>query len=127
MMLDKILKFIATKLEEANNRISEIERKHEDSGWIEANGRFCKYRKKNGIVTICGFSAGGGLEIKNSYKVIATLPEGMRPSDSVYFAVNPAGGNASMSGYVNAEGKINLYSSMATTYWAYSVTYPVDD
>lgn len=126
-MLDKILKFIATKLEEENNRISEIERKHEDSGWIEANGKFCKYRKKNGIVTICGFSAGGGLEIKNSYKVIATLPEGMRPSDGVYFAVNPAGGNASMSGYVNAEGKINLYSSMATTYWAYSVTYPVDD
>lgn len=112
-MLDKILKFIATKLE--------------DSGWIEANGRFCKYRKKNGFVTICGYSAEGGLEIKNSYKVIATLPEGMRPSDSVYFAVNPTGGNASISGYVNAKGEINLYSSIATKYWAYSLTYPVDD
>lgn len=104
-MLDKILKFITGRLKELDEHIGEIDQKHEDSGWLEANGRFCKYRKKNGMVTVCGFSAGGGLEIKNSYKVVATLPEKMRPSDSVYFAVNPAGGSASMSGYVNDKGE----------------------
>lgn len=51
-----------------------------DSGWLEL-GSLCKYRKKNGIVTVRIY---GSLEITTSWVVKGTLPSGYRPSEVVY-------------------------------------------
>ena len=126
-MLDKILQFIADEIKNIRYKLDAIDRKHADSGWLKAYGQFCRYRKKNGTVTVHGISAGNGWEADKAYKVLATLPVGFRPSESIYFTPNPSGGTASLVGYINPNGKINIYSSIKTTYWSYSVSFPVDD
>lgn len=52
----------------------------DDSGWLELSS-LCKYRKKNGIVTVRIY---GSLEITTSWVTKGTLPSGYRPSEVVY-------------------------------------------
>lgn len=104
--------------------------KIEDSGWIDISSQVglhrCAYRKKGGIVYLTVESA-GDVSIGANYKTICTLPEGYRPTVAWNFVwQNISSADARQNGWINSDGTVQLYSSVAKTYWYGSTAFPVD-
>lgn len=102
--------------------------KIEDSGWIDISSQVglhrCTYRKKGGIVYLTVESA-GDVSIGASYKTICTLPEGYRPTTPWNFVwQNISSADSRANGWINADGTVQLYSSVAKTYWYGSTSFP---
>ena len=106
---------------------NEINEKMADSGWITLNS-YCKYRVKNGFLTITGFSSNGLALSGGSYTSVCTVPTAYRPGARINFMPTAVGGDVSyMTGYVNEEnGNVNIYTKTAGSYWSFSVTYPIE-
>lgn len=89
-----------------------------------AIGSGVAYKEKNGYIFIVGESS--SVEISaNAYTKVATLPEGKRPDKNIPFIADCAGGSAAIFGRITTDGSIKLYSSLKTTYWNFSVIFPV--
>lgn len=104
--------------------------KIEDSGWIDISSQVglhrCAYRKKGGIVYLTVESA-GDVSIGANYKTICTLPVGYRPTVAWNFVwQNISSADSRANGWVNSDGTVQLYSSVAKTYWYGSTSFPAD-
>ena len=102
--------------------------KIEDSGWIDISSQVglhrCAYRKKGGIVYLTVESA-GDVSIGANYKTICTLPVGYRPTVAWNFVwQNISSADSRANGWVNSDGTVQLYSSVAKTYWYGSTSFP---
>lgn len=126
--LKNLFLFIASCLNTALSDIATIKSKMSDSGVVTINGNFCKYVKKNGYVFVFGDSpSGGSITVGSVFKTVGTLPVALRPSNGVYFTPTARGGSAYLSGKIEADGSVSLYSSTETTFWGYSVMFPIED
>lgn len=97
-----------------------------DTGWKQLNS-YTSYRKTHGYVTVVAWCGGEVTLDQSLYTVVGTLPEGYRPSIQIPFVYHTMGGTVvSQSGYINSAGEILAYSDSAyTSYWAFTVTYPI--
>ena len=102
--------------------------KSPSSGWTDEYLSYARVKRVGNTVTVIGESKSGGINLPAStWKDIATLHAQFRPSQTVYFPVSPKGGTAIIGGKIDpSTGIISLYSTAATLYWGYSVTYVVD-
>lgn len=83
-----------------------------------------KYRKRNGIVFICG-TCSGEQEVGNDWVTIINLPEDYRPTIDVPFVIHNRGANADGYGDVQSSGAVRLRNTLATMgYYEFSVSYP---
>ena len=97
------------------------------SGWESIYSNYTRAKRKGNVVTVRGYSAGGGLNLPaNTYKDITTLPAKYRPSETIYFTVSAQGGSAQIIGEVQTNGVIKMYSSQATSYWSFTTSYVVE-
>ena len=90
-----------------------------------------KYRKKAGIVTVIGNSDGEiTLPKFDGTVTVATLPEEVRPTVQILTLATPK----SSSGYATQvrifeAGQVslcNLNPNYASSYWGFTVSYPID-
>lgn len=100
-----------------------------DTGWKQINN-YILYRYKCGHVTIVGISHGDIELTKGDYKVVGKIPNEYAPTTRVPIVFHTIGGSpVAQSGFVEAAGDvgdIRLYSNVGeTSYWAFSVTYPI--
>lgn len=97
------------------------------SGWESIYSNYTKAKRKGKVVTVKGYSAGGGINLPaNTYKEITTLPAKYRPSESIYFTVGASGGTAQIIGEIGTNGIVKLHSTQATTYWTFAISYVVE-
>lgn len=97
------------------------------SGWESIYSNYTKAKRKGKVVTVKGYSAGGGINLPaNTYKDITTLPEKYRPTETMYLTINTLGGSSQITGQIETNGILKLYSTQATSYWAFTVSYVVD-
>lgn len=99
-----------------------------DTTWKSGGSSFndwVKYRKRNGIVFICGNCAGEQI-VGDDWVTMLNLPEGYRPTVDIPFTVHHRGTNAG-DGYGEArtDGSVRLrnpFTSMG--YYEFSVSFP---
>ena len=97
------------------------------TGWEQIYQNFTRAKRKGYVVAVTGESGSGGITLPaNQYKDIATLPSQYRPSTTVAFYVDAAGGSERIFGRIWTTGVVSLYSSGQTAYWNFGVTYIVD-
>ena len=96
--------------------------KDKDTDWIEINN-VISYKKSGKMVTVKGYSTNNVQLIANDYKAVATLPEGVRPKRMLAFPWTRIGEGSVGIAKVNTNGTIELYSTSAPSYWAFTVTY----
>jgi hypothetical protein len=100
-----------------------------DTGW-QAINECISYRYKCGYVTVIGISNGEITLTSGDYKIIGKVPSQYAPKIRTPVVFHTVGGSpVAQSGYiehVNAAGDIRLYSNVGgTSYWAFTVTYPL--
>ena len=97
-----------------------------DTGWQSMNANI-NYRASCGYVTIVGVSSGDIMLTGGVYTTVGTIPQQFAPDIRIPVVVHFMGGDLiSQSGYLTPAGNIELYASGGgTSYWAFSVTYPV--
>ena len=126
--LKNLFLFIASCLNTALSDIATIKSQVSDSGVVTINGNFCKYVKKNGYVFVFGNSpSGGSITVGSVFKTVGTLPVALRPSNGVYFTPTAKGRTADFTGLIDTDGSVSLYSSTETSFWGYSVMFPIED
>lgn len=97
-----------------------------DTGWQSINE--CIYYRYNcGHVTIVGVSSSEIMLTGGAYTTVGTIPEEYAPGISIPIVCHFQGGDLiSQAGYLRTTGAIELYTSGGgTSYWAFTVTYPV--
>lgn len=94
------------------------------SEWISL-GNTVYYKKSGNIVTVRAYSLGEVALTANDYKVVATLPEGVRPSVTVAFPWARIGEGQVGITRIHNNGVIELYSTSAPSYWAFTITYVI--
>lgn len=101
---------------------------NDDTGWLDLND-YIKYRKKNGIVFVCGYGKNEFKVGNGFYTTVGTLPEGFRPATTIWFTWTGISADVkNQSARVNNEGAIGLYllSGQSTENWGFTVSYPID-
>lgn len=97
-----------------------------DTGWIDVNN-VIKYRIKNGMCTVRGYSY-GNVNIGNNATIVGTLPAPARPS----IKITGAGTSMANAGYeteysIETNGSVSgtyLKAGSTSPYWGFTVTYP---
>lgn len=98
------------------------DKKDEDTDWIEINNVIsCK--KSGKMVTVNGYSTNNVQLTANDYKIVATLPENVRPKRTLAFPWTRIGEGSVGIAKINTNGNIELYSTSAPSYWAFTITY----
>ena len=99
-----------------------------NEGWMNVYNNYCQAKRRGKVVTVVGYSAGGGITLTaGDYKSITTLPSQFRPTHTTYFTVTANGGTQTIFGTIDpSTGLVKLYSSGATSYWSYCVTYLIE-
>lgn len=96
-----------------------------DTGWVTLNAAI-RYRIKNGICFVRGFSGSGGTAVNSGGVAVGTLPDGARPQYEL---------TAAMSTRSSAVGQVNVSTSgvitgfnfgASSSYWGFLLSYPVD-
>lgn len=90
--------------------------------WIVLNST-TKYKKVGNIVTITGYSSNTTSLSSGDYNTIGTLPEGYRPTNTLYNSWNEVGVDYINTLRVNIDGTIALFSGKNTSYWCFTLTY----
>lgn len=85
----------------------------------------CWYWKKNGVVFIRGYSSASKNLTANTYTTVGLVPYGYRPTNAMYFTANTIAGSGKIEGVVESDGYVNLYPSYTTSYWGFTVSYPI--
>lgn len=112
--------------------LTNLDKKITDTGWVTLSSQgnaYIKYRKKNGLVTVCGSSVGEWPIAKASAKTFSGLPVDCRSA----FNIASIGTPRSVTGYeiqveIQTSGIISLYNmhpNAAQSYWGFTITYPV--
>lgn len=97
------------------------------TGWEQIYLNYTMAKRKGKAVTVIGVSGGGGITLTaNAYKDITTLPAKYRPTEDIPFVVDAVGGSERIFGRIKTTGIVSIYSSGATAYWGFSVTFLVD-
>ena len=94
-----------------------------DDGWKSA-GSGVSYRKKHGVVYIVGEATTIPIQA-NSYNTVGSLPSNALPDLDYPFFVDSAGSETLIIGRVRTNGDIQVYSKVETTYWNFSLSFPV--
>jgi len=94
-----------------------------DTGWKSA-GDGVSYREKNGIVCVVGESITIAIPA-NVYTTVGTLPADARPAKNYPFFVDASGIETLIVGRLRTNGQIQIYSKKETTYWNFSISFPV--
>ena len=97
-----------------------------DSDWINissSNDWMVKCKKSGNIVCVVGEATGSG-SVQN-YTTVGVLPEGYRPSITIYTIYTSKGGYHSNTMRVGTDGSIQLYADTAIAYWGFCVTFIV--
>lgn len=82
--------------------------------------------KRRGDVVYIGMISANGLQLSaGAYTTVATIPEGLRPSEEIGFAADNTGGTYIIGGRIETTGNLKLYSSGSTKYWRFNVSYIV--
>lgn len=99
-----------------------------NEGWMNVYGNYCQAKRRGKVVTVVGYSAGGGIAlVAGDYKNITTLPSQFRPTHATYFSATANGGTQTIFGTIDpSTGLVRLYSNGVTSYWSYCVTYLID-
>lgn len=95
-----------------------------DGGYITLNS-YVSHREKYGYCTVIGTSMGGWSTSANGWITLGTLPDYARPSTTIYFHVNGLGGTGAKFGRISSGGVIEIWSSDANSYWAFTTVYPL--
>lgn len=97
-----------------------------DTDWQPINDSIY-YRYKCGYITIVGVSSGGIMLANGANTIVGKVPDLYVPGTSVPVVCHFISGEMlTQSGFVRTNGNIELYASGGgTSYWAFSVTYPV--
>lgn len=85
----------------------------------------CWYWKKNGVVFIRGYSSASKNLTANTYTTVGLVPYGYRPTNAMYFTANTIAGSGKIEGVVESDGYVKLYPSYTTSYWGFTVSYPI--
>lgn len=98
----------------------------DDSGWIELVS-LCKYRKKNGIVTV---RINASIALTTDWVTKGTLPDGYRPSEVIYQPGYSLGsGSVNIAFLITTGGaiqaRLNSGATSATITTGTTITYPV--
>ena len=88
-----------------------------------AYGNYCKVRRVGKVVQVWGESSNGWSITSGGYRALTTLPAQYRPPQIVRFVCGALGGTQQITGYVNTDGVVYLYTTATTAYWNFSVTY----
>lgn len=99
-----------------------------DTTWKSGGSSFndwVKYRKRNGIVFICG-SCSGDQIVGDNWVTILILPEGYRPTVDVPFAIHHRGVNTGDGwGQARTDGVVRLRNPFTDMgYYEFSVSFP---
>lgn len=82
------------------------------------------YKKCGNIITVRGYSTGTVSLTQNDYKTLATLPSGLRPSMDLGFPFTRIGGTDPVGIVrIKSDGVIDIYSTTAGSYWAFTMTF----
>ena len=96
--------------------------KNDDTGWISLDS-YISYRRKNGVVFVKAYWS--SMSITTSWVTKATLPDGYRPSEGVYFPCMSLT-TAQILGYINTGGAIALRASTGTSSaTGFLISYPI--
>lgn len=133
----KLLMFIQTKLKEAYDGSAELNDLFADTGWVDIvvyspdfrTIKLGRYRKKNGIVTICMQSEGVEYKLETSHITpVFTLPVRYRPAERFLFSFN-AGDVEDISmvgqGRIETSGNVYVAARKSTDVWSCCVSFPV--
>ena len=101
----------------------------EDSGWQSYTmsiGTPVKYRVKNDVVFLRGYSDGTVTLTANQWTDVGYIPSGNWPSENWYFTASEWQGDKVIQGCVSAEdGYIRLYATTAVSNWSFGTSYPL--
>lgn len=101
----------------------------EDSGWQSYTMSFgtpVKYRVKNDVVFLRGYSDGTVTLTANQWTDVGYIPSGNWPSEDWYFTASEHQGDKIIQGCVSAEdGYIRLYATTAVSNWSFGTSYPL--
>ena len=82
--------------------------------------------KRRGDVVYIGMISANGIQLSaGAYTTVATIPEGLRPSEEIGFTADNTGGTYIIGGRIETTGDVKLYSSGSTKYWRFNVSYIV--
>lgn len=109
----------ATNLNKIEN---ELEFLDGNSSWVSL-GNTVYYKKVGNVVTIRGFSQNEVALTEGDYKIIATLPQEIRPSIELAFPWSPIGQDMAGLARIYSDGNLALYSTNGTAWWAFTITY----
>lgn len=87
-------------------------------------GDYCKVERVGRIVNVVGQSTDWSIP-QRQYRSLATLPTWARPTNNIVATVEAYGGQNFISIMITPNGLVQLYSTGATSYWRYNVTYIV--
>jgi len=108
-------------------KVDEAQYANPSTGWIRFYQNYAKAKRRGKVVTVVGESGSSGLTLTaGAYKDITTLSADFRPIDTIYFAPVALGGDVVMTGMINTQGIVKIYSDKATSYWAFSTSYVID-
>lgn len=96
-----------------------------DSDWANISSSSdwtVKCRKSGNVVCVIGDAAAGSVQ---NYTTVGVLPEGYRPSITIYTIYTSKGGYHSNTMRVGTDGNIQLYADTAIAYWGFCVTFIV--
>lgn len=98
----------------------------DDSGWLDL-GILCKYRRKNGIVTVRIYAS---LALTSDWATKGTLPAGYRPSEVVFQGGFSLGsGSVNVAFLINPSGaiqaRLNAGATGTTITTGATISYPI--
>jgi hypothetical protein len=100
----------------------EIDALSTSSEWTSL-GNTTYYKKVGNVVCVRGYSLNEVVLTANDYKVLGTLPTGVRPTMQIGFPWALVGEGEVGIGRINTNGTIELFSTTAPSYWAFTITF----
>lgn len=86
-------------------------------------GNTIYYKKVGNVVCVRGYSVNDVVLTANDYKLLGTLPVGIRPTMQIGFPWTRIGEGEVGIGRINIDGTIELYSTSAPSWWAFTITF----
>lgn len=99
-----------------------------DTGWLQYDSTTYPsvwYRVANDVVYVRGFSSSTTPLNANTYTKVGYITSNYWADEELYFSANSLGGGKQIDGMIDSEGNIKLYVTSATSYWAFTFSYPI--
>lgn len=99
-----------------------------DTGWLQYDSTTYPsvwYRVANDVVYVRGYSGSTTSLAANTYTKVGYITGNYWADEEVYFSANSLGGGKQIDGMIDLEGNIKLYVTSSTSYWAFTVSYPI--